>query len=250
MVEEWLMPPAALSLAEKAVHIWRVDLNPPEEVVARGAALLAADERTRAERFRFARHRRRFTVARAALRIILGRYLDVRAEQLAFVYGPQGKPELAAPFNDSGLRFNLSHSNELALYAVTRERAIGVDLEFMGRDVDMEQLAAYAFSPRENAAFSQVPAELRREAFFACWTRKEAYIKAIGEGMARPLHDFDVSLRPGDAPCLLYVKDMPDEVARWSFYHLVPVGDYLGAVVVEGRILDLGFWIGSVTHRA
>jgi 4'-phosphopantetheinyl transferase len=137
------------------------------------------------------------------------------------------------------LRFNLSHSQDLALYAVTSNREVGVDLEYIQRDFDTRQIAERFFSTREIAALHALPANLQTESFFRCWTRKEAYVKARGEGLSLPLEQFDVSLSPDDPAALLNVAGNPAEVSRWSLRELTPAPGYMAAIAVEGKDLSL-----------
>src|SRR5205823_1032898 len=157
-------------------------------------------------------------------------------------YNAYGKPALSSPESELGLNFNLSHSHHIALYAFTYSRNLGIDVEYMRSNVEYEQLAQHFFSPYENAILHAVPTDLKREAFFNCWTRKEAYIKARGEGLSIPLDVFDVSLRPGEPAALLDSREEAQEVARWSLYELAPGPDYAGAVAVEGHGLHLRCW--------
>lgn len=195
------------------------------------------------ERFRFERDRRRFIVGRGVLRTILGRYLGVEPDKVQFRYSPRGKPYLAERFDSYGLRFNLAHSHELALYAFTRDREIGVDLEYVRPMPDAVEIATRFFSTRENAVFRVLPKSQELEAFYNCWTRKEAYLKATGDGLARPLDQFAVSLTPGEPARLLHVeKDLLQEIARWSFQALKPAFSYVAAVAVEGHDWRLVCW--------
>jgi 4'-phosphopantetheinyl transferase len=217
------------------VRVWIVALDRSAEVVERLRASLTADERDRADRFHFPNDATRWTVARATLRAILGECLGVEPRDLRFSYGERGKPELAGPFAGSGLRFNLSHSAGLALCALTGERRIGVDIERVRPLADLEQIADRTFSPRERKAIRRLAPELRHEAFFNCWTRKEAYIKAIGEGLAYPLDRFSVSLVPGVPARLECVDEDPTEAKAWTLEALVPCPGYTAAVIVEGH---------------
>jgi len=158
---------------------------------------LVPDERQRAERFRFERDRRRFIVAHGVLRDILGRYLKCSPAQVSFSYNQYGKPALAQESEAIGLRFNMSHSHEVALYALTRAREVGVDVELLREDFASLEIAERFFSRSEVALLNSLAPELRTDGFFNCWTRKEAYIKALGEGLSHPLDRFAVSLAPG-----------------------------------------------------
>lgn len=238
-----------LTLSSNDVHIWRAALDQPALCVEKLAQTLSEEEHTRAERFHFQRDRRRFIVGRGVLRTTLALYLGTDPSQLKFCHGPYGKPHLAAPTYGAGdaLRFNLAHSHELALYAFTRGREIGVDLEYIRRALDVGQIAARFFSSGENAVLDALPTDQKQEAFFNCWTRKEAYIKAIGDGLAQPLHQFDVSLAPGKPARLLSVKGDPEEASRWSLKALIPAPDYVAALAVEGHGWELQCWQWPLT---
>jgi 4'-phosphopantetheinyl transferase len=197
--------------------------------------LLSPDERGRADRFAFSDLRRRFVVGRGALRSILARYTGTPAAAIRFRYGPRGKPALDQTPHRDAVRFNLANSHELALVGVARGRELGIDVEWTGRPItDPEQIAEQFFSPAERAALRAIPPPLRLDAFYTCWTRKEAYIKALGDGLALPLDAFDVSLAP-DAPAALLAGRGPAAgVDRWSLRALDPGPGYRAALVVEG----------------
>ena len=208
--------------------VWLADLDDAASDEGAGE-VLSEDERARAQRFVFDVHRRRFIAARAWLRRCLAERLGRPAASLRFEYGPVGKPALAGT---DRLRFNLSHSGRYALLAVTEGAEVGVDIEHVRPLSDMEALAERVFSAAERAALAAVPAERRVEAFFAGWTRKEAYIKARGEGIAL-LGAIEVVLSPGQAPRLVRVADRPDEPERWSIEALSPVPGFAAAVCLE-----------------
>jgi 4'-phosphopantetheinyl transferase len=220
-------------LPSDLIRVWRVHLDRPPSRSERLEQLLSSDEMDRARRFHFDRDRRRFTIARGALRTILGGYLQMNPMSIVFDYEPQGKPFLAPAA--SSIRFNVAHSGELALIAVSREREVGVDVELMRSLTGAEQIPELFFSPREAAIFRSLPHDLAEPAFFACWTRKEAYIKARGGGLSIPLDCFDVSLEPGKPAALLEVRDDPIEVSRWGMVELQPASGYAGALVVQGK---------------
>ena len=238
----WELPPPVVALPGDEVHVWRARLDAPPERVRRLFDVLAPDERERAGRFHFQRDRDRFTVARGLLRGILGGYLNSAPERLRFEYGAQGKPTLAAGHNPGGLRFNVSHSEGVALFAVTRGREVGVDVERVSARVSCEEIAGRFFSPREVAGLRALPAASREAAFFDCWTRKEAYIKACGAGLSLPLDGFDVTLAPGEPAALLENRLDPAEVSRWSLRELHPWPGFAAAVAVEGRGWRLKCW--------
>jgi 4'-phosphopantetheinyl transferase len=240
-LEFWPPPPNPVSLNGGEVHVWRVRLDVPTAEVEGLRALLTPDEQARAARLLFEGDRRRIIAARGTLRMILGRYLDAPPDSLRFCYTSHGKPALAGEMES--LCFNISHSADLALIAVARERAVGVDIERIRPDVADEQLARRFFSPPEVAALLALPREDRQQGFFSCWTRKEAYIKARGEGLSIPLDQFQVSLAPGEPPALLGVQG--DDPARWSLYDLRPGPGYVAALAVEGHHLRIKGWSHS-----
>jgi 4'-phosphopantetheinyl transferase len=225
-----------LQLQPDEVHVWLADLN--QHSADSLKSLLVEDEILRAERFRFEKDRKHYTVARALLRRLLAGYLGRTAGELRFKYAEKGKPSLEG-VEKSSLNFNLAHSHGKAIYAFSHGRELGVDLEFLREDFGGEEIAERFFSSGEIAALRNVPAELTKQAFFNCWTRKEAYIKARGEGLSMPLDAFDVSLRPGEAAALLRNHKEPAEVRRWSMQSLSVPDGYVAALVVEGHSLKL-----------
>ncbi|MCA9970356.1 MAG: 4'-phosphopantetheinyl transferase superfamily protein [Anaerolineales bacterium] len=236
----WQAAPDGWRLGETAVHLWRVPLAQPPEVVARLHALLAPDEQARAARFHFERHRRQFAVARGALRTLLGGYLGVAETAVAFTYTTHGKPELPG----ADLCFNVSHSGELALMAFARRRMLGVDVEAVRELQDAAGIAERFFAPSEVAVFRQVAPAWQPQAFFNCWTRKEAFIKAIGEGLSHPLDRFEVTLRPGEPARLLTVDGSAAEAARWRLAAVDPAPGYIGALIArdwEGELACYAF---------
>lgn len=232
--ESWKPAPERLSLDAGEVHIWRVDLERAAPDVLALEGCLIADEQARADRFRFARDRRRYIVARGVLRKLLGRTLGLAPEEIRLQYGPMGKPALA-PEHGSGaeaLQFNVAHSHEVALLAFAREAALGVDVEYMRELRDAEQIAHRFFSAQEVASFMESPVEQRRTAFFRIWARKEAFIKATGKGLSQPLHAFNVMARNGQA--LEYVE-LEGRPTRWRLWDLHAGTDYGAALAVWTR---------------
>lgn len=229
-------------LSGQRIHLWAARLDPPAWRVEELARLIDPDERARAERFRFDVHRRRFIVGRGFMRIVVGAYLGVDPAGLVWSYGPKGKPYLAEPTAGAPLHFNLSNSEELALLGVNRVREIGVDVEHLRPLSDMEALAERFFSASESKTLLALPPELRSRGFFNCWTRKEAYLKAVGDGLSAPLDRFDVTLVPGEEPKMVTLEGDPERAARWSLYHLEPAQQYLGAVAIEEPGWELSAW--------
>src|SRR5947207_1582043 len=238
--EEWPAGPFLPVLIDSEIHVWRVELDNDWPVNLDQA--LADIDRTQAARFRFAVDRERFLAARASLRTILGRYLEFAPDALQFDLGAHGKPSLAKAQNSFELSFNLTHSHELALIAITMGREIGVDVELMRADFAGDEIAERFFSQAEITQLKSVTPESRLAAFFNCWTRKEAYIKARGEGLSFPLDQFDVSLEPDSPPALLGNRRDAHEVSRWSFEELSPADGYAAALTVEGNFSRLLLW--------
>lgn len=238
----WRIPPKALTLGECKVHVWRATTDLVPSQLRRIQKTLSAAERERAGRFYFRQDRERFVAARGLLRNILAQYLDMEPNQLRLSSNPHGKPALALESGGDRLRFNVSHSHRLALIAVTQQKEIGVDIERIRPDLANEMIARRFFSPNEVATLLALPEYLRREAFFTCWTRKEAYIKARGEGLSFPLDQFSVSLAPDDLPALLAVEGNVQETSRWSLHHLYPGHAYVAAIAIEGHTRDIDLW--------
>lgn len=237
----WTVSPTSLFLNRDDVHVWRasLDLHPPR--VQALFRTLSADERARAERFRSRRDGKRFVVGRGLLRAVLARYLDVDPANLRFYYGPYGKPALTSSVGSHALRFNVSRADGLGLYVIARGREVGVDLERRQGHIE-EGVVERFFSTREAARLWALPKYLRCEAFFACWTRKEAYAKARGEGLNLRFDQFDVSLAPGEPAALLHVEDDPREASRWSLQELNAGAGYTAALAVEGQGCRLACW--------
>jgi 4'-phosphopantetheinyl transferase len=196
----------------------------------------------RAERFHFEHDRKRFIVARGILRTILGWYLGVEHSRLQFCYRKNGKPALADTFGKGRIHFNLSHSEGLALYAFTRDREIGVDIEYIHDLSEMDQIAERFFSTGENNVFRELPESKKKEAFFRCWTCKEAFIKAIGDGLSHPLDKFDVSSVPGEPARLLGIEGDAKAASRWTIQELKPASGFAAAFAAEGRRWRLRCW--------
>ena len=215
--------------------MWSADLRPPVERVEALRRLLTAAEIDRAERFRFDRHRRRFIVRRGTLRLLAGWYLDRDPAHLRFAEGEKGKPFIHQPGAAAEhLCFNLSDSKDLAIYAFTRGAELGVDVEILRPMPDADGIAKHFFSTEEQESLLQVPSAEKSQAFFNCWTRKEAYIKAIGEGLSEPLDRFSVTLLPEEPARLVHLGGDRRRAAGWELHHMVPESGAVGALALEG----------------
>lgn len=215
------------------VQAWFVALVANPETKKHFRGLLSADEKERATRFRFAHLRYAFTLARGALRVLLSRYVGVAPGEIRFGYGARGKPYVAWP--STALGFNLAHSGRFACYAFADGCELGVDIEHIRPVRDQAQIVRRFFSREECEEWLALDESQRGDAFFRCWTRKEAYIKAVGDGLSIPLDSFRVSLGPNAPAALLDVKSAPGECAKWAFHSLSPGEGYTGALALPDR---------------
>lgn len=243
IMADWHPAPAAnVHLTPDEVHLWRVDLDRLAGPVEHPAAMLSTNERAQGVRFRSARDGRRFMIGRATLRMILGLYLGIEPSRVSFEYGPHGKPALACRGCEAPVSFNVAHAASLALVAATRGREVGVDVEHVRAIPEAERIAAHYFSACERATLAQLPPERRQEAFIACWTLKEAYVKAIGQGLSYPLDRFDVAPAPDRSPVFLRIHGDPAEATQWSLMRLTPAPGFIGALAVRGHGWRLCCW--------
>lgn len=221
------------------VHVWTVLVS---ETLPRLSSLentLSPNEKSKAARFVQPDDRRRFIAAHGILRLLLGRYLSVAPAALAFVNNPFGKPALVRQDGESPLSFNLTHSGDVVAFVIAAGRNVGVDVETIRNDWNLMELARAQFSDHEIGALQSLGSAEQAAAFFRCWTRKEAYIKARGEGLGFPLKQFSVAFGENDAPAVLWVADEPTAPGHWSMFDLAPAPGYAGAVAVEGRPVRL-----------
>jgi 4'-phosphopantetheinyl transferase len=234
----WHPAPERLMPAPGQVNILRLALDLPQALNAQLASLLSADEQARAARFHFDSDRLHFTSARGQLRCILAACLQITPQAVMFVYNPHGKP---AQVNAPDLHFNLSHSSGLGLLALSTGQAVGIDIESIRPAVDRDNIARRFFAPAEVAALHALPAEQQEQAFFTCWTRKEAYIKARGLGLSIPLGQFVVSLAPGE-PARLLAREPGAPAGQYAMAAIDPGPGQVAAVAVEGRLASLQLW--------
>jgi len=216
------------------IDLWKISVSNPDPTLEYLAALLSSDETDRANRFVFEGDRINFIRVRGMLRIILGRYLQIPPGLVELRYGHGGKPQVDG-LNPYRLCFNVSHSAEIALIAVGFGRDLGVDVEWIRRGIDEREIATHFFSPREIQELSSLPGEQLTVGFFNCWTRKEAFVKALGTGLSFPLTAFDVSLRPGEPAAVTRIDRGPGEQMQWTLRDVSPGGDYAAALAVEGE---------------
>lgn len=238
-VSSWQPPSENICLKDREVHVWCAGLDQPLSCVQSLEQNLSEPEKARSNRFHFEKDRIHYIVARGRLRQILGYYTGIDPRELHFRYSSYGKPALVEQENQNDIRFNVSHSQGLALFVLTLGHDIGVDIEYIRPEMEYDQIAEHFFSDKEVTTLRSLPVEMQAVAFFNCWTRKEAYIKARGEGLSLPLHKFDVSLIPGEPAKLLSTRIAPEEVSRWYFQELTTKPEFAATVVVERRRLDL-----------
>ena len=235
---DWLPQPNRLDLHSHQVDVWRIKLDHPSATVKLLATILSEDEIQRAGRFHFPEDGDRYTIAHGSLRNILARYLKCKPEELNFGINDYGKPTIKV----HQLEFNLSHSGGYALIAVTRDHKVGIDVELIRSDMEVESIANRFFSPTETAELMALPSEQRKLAFFNCWTRKEAFIKAQGLGLSLPLASFDVSLTPSEPAILRATRPDAHEASCWSLFSLEVDPKYASALAVEEQEINLRLW--------
>ena len=229
------VPEVATPFAAHAIEIVTTRLDTQPETVRALAELLSAEERRRADRYDFDRHRRRFIVARARLRQLLAMRLMTRPEAVELVCGAHGKPALAPRSGGPDWRFNVSHCDEMAVYAFSRGREVGIDIEAIREVRDADAIVSHFFSRTEREAYLALDPGERMLGFFNCWTRKEAFLKALGHGLSHPLDCFDVSLAPGEPAGILRVKNTPGCDSGWCLNSFTPSPGFVAAVVAERR---------------
>jgi 4'-phosphopantetheinyl transferase len=237
-VREYLWPPAVcdgMALGFNEIHVWSQQLTRTQREIASFRRLLSADELERATRFRFENSRSDYIISRGTLRHLLGLYLSANAEDLRFEYSAYGRPGLHADTHGRTLDFNVSHSGGIVLLGFSRGRRVGVDVEKIRRDFETSEIAERFFSTAERDSLRLLPVEQRHEAFFRCWTSKEAFIKALGGGLSHPLDQFDVSLTPESPPVLLATRPNAQEVLRWKLCNIHVPRDYSAALAFEAE---------------
>jgi 4'-phosphopantetheinyl transferase len=235
----WLNPPDNLILIEDEAHIWRADLKFNECFKSSFLKLLSPDEKSRAHKFRFIKDSMNFIIARGILRSLIGKYLEINPAEVSFRYSEFGKPDIA---DNHFLQFNISHSQNIALFAFTKKLNVGVDVEFVNPDIEVKDIAAKFFSPNEVSNLFALPEKKHTLGFFNCWTRKEAFIKAVGEGLSFPLNKFEVSLEPDEPVKLLATDWEPKDVSKWSIYSISPAANFVGGLAIEGVVEKIKFW--------
>jgi 4'-phosphopantetheinyl transferase len=223
------------------IHVWSGRLTASDDRILHFYLTLSAEEKERAKTFRFEQHRKAYITSRGLLRSILASYQRLCPETISFEYGSKGKPYLKRGYAPS-LYFNLAHADEFGLYGFCQNSEIGVDLERVREIPDAEVIAKRLFTHREHIELLSLPSEVRTKAFLYCWTRKEAFIKATGEGLSLPLNTFEVSLHSERTPTLRILNHVKQSTFRWRLINLEPAEGYVAAIAHPLLTYSLKEW--------
>ncbi len=237
----WKTAPKQLTFAESEAHVWRATLSVSDQTYSDFKKMLSQDEIEKATKLHFERDRRKSMISRAILKSILGRYLQIPPNEIEFMYGDQGKPFLSDKMQTTRISFNMAHSQGLALYAFSRNREIGVDLEEIRPIGNLDQIVKRHFSPNEERALSKLRENQKLEAFFQIWVCKEAYLKALGTGLDDHLNLFTIRL-PIKSDSTAIVENKPQDDKQWFVHVVHPEQEFMGAVIVEGSKLNLRYF--------
>jgi 4'-phosphopantetheinyl transferase len=237
----WERVPSGKKLGKNSVHVWTVSFRKDGCDITQFLQYLSADEIMKAERFRFEKDKKRFMTMRSVLRNILCSYLEIGAADIEFCYNQFGKPFISETINPRNISFNASSSHGVALIAIALEKDIGIDIEYISRDCEHVEIASEFFSDREQNEFLTLTDATRIEAFYNCWTRKEAFVKAMGEGLSFSLKDFDVSLAPNYPARILDIRNIDQKAADWNLIDINAGCGYKAALAVKGDIGELRY---------
>jgi len=232
-MDHFQSPSTIPALNHAVVHVWYASLEMDSADIVHYSKTLSSDEKERADRFHFEKDRNHFIIARCILRILLGRYLEKDSSCIQFSYNTYGKPSLKCPVDANPFNFNVSHSDKKVLYAFSKGLPLGIDLEYIRLDLAFESIAKRFFSPLEAAMFCSLPEPFKAEAFFNCWTRKEAFVKARGDGLSLELDQFDVSLRPGEPARLLRTGYDEEDIRDWSIHDIDAGKEFKATLAVK-----------------
>lgn len=233
------MPDVFPELSALEVHVWQVRLMQTPDTISHLRQFLSAEEMERVRRFHFQKDRHQYIITRGTLRALLGKYQNRPPAEFVFEYGQHGKPVLAHHPADSDIFFNVSHSHQMAIIGFCRESELGIDIEHLREMRELMRIARRFFSRHEFTVLGTLPGTQQIEGFFNCWTRKEAFIKAGGEGLSHPLDTFSVTLKPGEPARLLWVQGDPGEASRWTISAWNPTAGYTAALAVRKRRLRI-----------
>ncbi|MDJ0660069.1 MAG: 4'-phosphopantetheinyl transferase superfamily protein [Crocosphaera sp.] len=234
----WKNPLQNLTINPQEVHIWKKNLEQPSINVQNGFQMLNEAERNKAQRFRFEKHQKRFTIARSSLKHILSLYLSISPQEIEFEYNDYGKPQLLEQINNINLQFNVSHSENIAIYGITCRYLIGVDVEYIRPMLEADNLAKRFFSEKEFEYIRELSPEEKDKGFFRLWTAKEAYLKAIGQGISGGLDKVEISI---DEP-IRFIKLSESDHINYKLFYLTPHDNYLGAIAVQNNQQIYHYW--------
>lgn len=248
-VLEWPSAPDAIRLTPGQVHLWAAALHEFLDQVPKLELVLSHDELARAGKFHFVEDCNRYMIRHALLRLILSPYLEQRPSTIEFQHGAYGKPEVRRRSAARPVFFNTSHSSEIAVYAITLDCPVGVDVERTRQIPEIEDIASRFFLPRETRTLLALPASSRLQAFYSCWTRKEAFLKATGEGIAENLEKVEVTLAPEDQPEVVSLTGDPRARERWQLRPFSPAAGYLGCLAYRNETLAFSQWrVREIEH--
>jgi len=242
MTDVWQQAPFDLKLSHDHIDVWRTRLNLPKNEIAKYHALLSTDEVKRANRYKVKHKRCEYIVTRGLLRTILGQTLGRDSKSFVFEYAKHDKPFLPIETSGTPVSFNVSHSHNQALIAVTLDRTIGIDIEYIRHDVEFKKLAKRFFSDQEYQQLDAYDETKLSAAFFACWTRKEAFVKALGDGIAFGLSEFSVSVDPEDDEIPLSTHLDQAQASKWILMNIKTDEDYIAALAVDKYNLKIRCW--------
>lgn len=228
--------PAALlpqPLLDSDIHVWCASLDRPDQELPNFAGLLSADEKARAEKFHFAKDRRRYIIGRGLLRVLLSNYLEMESSAFEFTYGLHGKPALESHFNGRVFEFNLSHSRDKVIYIFNWDQPIGIDIEYDHPLKDLDDFAFQFFTPNECNFIQSLPMDQKRESFFKIWTCKEAFLKANGSGLTSPINEVEVALTTDKTASLTSIGGNREQAAHWRLELFTPLAGYQSALAIE-----------------
>lgn len=228
-----------LSLSSDMVDAWYIDVNDCKKQILYYTSLLSTDEKLKADKFKFINDKNRFIIARGVLRILLGRYLSINPEKVAFKYGDYGKPEAK---NNLSINFNISHSGKMIIFGFAKSHDIGVDIEEIKNNFDVLDIANNFFSKKEIQFLNNLPKEHQKEGFYRCWTRKESFIKAKSIGLSYPLDSFSVSIDSHEHAELLETLWDINEKHKWALFSFSPSENYIGAISIKGNIKTVNYF--------
>jgi 4'-phosphopantetheinyl transferase len=245
MVINWQQMQTPPVLLDKVVHVWCANLRTAPKRLNDSWNLLLDDEKNKANKFISVQAKENFIISRGILRLLLSKYIGIVPEKLVFKQGEYGKPYALLDTDQLPIQFNISHSKDLALFAFTLDSQLGIDIEYIQKDFSYEEIAPQFFSKQENAVLFSLPKEQKLEAFFTCWTRKEAFIKAIGEGLSFPLDKFDVDITTNaeNKPLPVYIHNERAANKTCSLYALYPARDYVAALATEAMPDKICQWL-------